>query len=98
VLDRQQDDFDNMSKDVQKDEEGQRAEEVVEALEQAAACCDDAISACREVLRDLRPTLLTKCARTQPKTRPFAYLCAKLAAWQDEGRGIAIWFTVSVSS
>jgi formiminotetrahydrofolate cyclodeaminase len=45
-------DFDNMPKDVQNDEEGQRAEEVVDALEQAATCCEDAISACREVLKD----------------------------------------------
>jgi hypothetical protein len=52
VLDQQQADFDNMPKDVQNDEEGQRAEEVVDALEQAATCCEDAISACREVLKD----------------------------------------------
>jgi ribosome recycling factor len=52
VLDQQQDDFDKMPKDVQNDEEGQRAEEVVDALEQAATCCDNAISACEEVLRD----------------------------------------------
>jgi hypothetical protein len=52
VLDQQQDDLDNMPKDTQNDEEGQRAEEAVDALEQAATCCDDAISACKEVLRD----------------------------------------------
>jgi hypothetical protein len=52
VLDQQQDDFDNMPANVQNDEEGQRTEEVVDALEQAATCCDDAISACKEVLRD----------------------------------------------
>ena len=52
VLDQQQDDFDKMPKDVKNDEEGQRAEEVVDALEQAATCCDNAISACEEVLRD----------------------------------------------
>jgi ribosome recycling factor len=52
VLDQQQDDFDKMPKDVQNDEEGQRAEEVVDALEQVATCCDNAISACEEVLRD----------------------------------------------
>ena len=51
VLDQQQDDFDKMPKDVQNDEEGQRAEEVVDALEQAT-CCDNAISACEEVLQD----------------------------------------------
>ena len=52
VLDQQQDDFDNMPANVQNDEEGQRTEEVVDALEQAATCCDDAISACKEVLRE----------------------------------------------
>jgi division protein CdvB (Snf7/Vps24/ESCRT-III family) len=52
VLDQQQNDFDNMPANVQNDEEGQRTEEVVDALEQAATCCDDAISACKEVLRD----------------------------------------------
>jgi hypothetical protein len=52
VLDQQQDDFDNMPANVQNDEEGQRTEEVVDALEQVATCCDDAISACKEVLRD----------------------------------------------
>ena len=52
VLDQEQADFDNMPRDVQSDEEGQRAEEVVDALEQAATCCEDAISACKEVLKD----------------------------------------------
>ena len=52
LLDQQQDDFDNMPANVQNDEEGQRTEEVVDALEQAATCCDDAISACKEVLRE----------------------------------------------
>jgi hypothetical protein len=52
VLDQQQADFDNMPANVQNDEEGQRTEEVVDALEQAATCCDDAISACKEVFRD----------------------------------------------
>jgi len=52
VLDQEQDDFDNMPEDVQNDEEGQRAEEAVDALEQAAVCCDDAISASKEVLQD----------------------------------------------
>jgi hypothetical protein len=52
VLDQQQADFDNMPKDVQNDEEGQRAEEVVDAVKQAATCCEDAISACKEVLKD----------------------------------------------
>jgi hypothetical protein len=52
VLDQEQADFDNIPRDVQSDEEGQRAEEVVDALEQAATCCEDAISACKEVLKD----------------------------------------------
>jgi hypothetical protein len=52
VLDQEQADFDNMPRDVQSDEEGQRAEEVVDVLEQAATCCEDAISACEEVLKD----------------------------------------------
>ena len=52
VLDQEQDDFDNMPEEAQNDEEGQRVEEVVDALEQAATWCDNAISACDEVLRD----------------------------------------------
>jgi hypothetical protein len=43
---QEQDDFDNIPKDLQDDEVGQRAE--VEALERAAVCCDDAIAACEE--------------------------------------------------
>ena len=45
---QEQDDFDNMPKDLQDDEVGQRAEEAVEALERGAVCCDDAIAACEE--------------------------------------------------
>ena len=52
VLDQQQDDFDKMPRDVQNDEEEQRTEEMIDALEQAATCCQDTISACEEVLRD----------------------------------------------
>jgi hypothetical protein len=52
VLDQQQDDFDKMPRDVQNDEEGQRTEEMIDALEQAATCCQDAISACEEMLGD----------------------------------------------
>jgi hypothetical protein len=52
VLDQQQDDFDKMPRDVQNDEEGQRTEEMIDALELAATCCQDAISDCEEVLRD----------------------------------------------
>jgi hypothetical protein len=45
---QEQENFENMPEDVQGDEEGQRAEDVVDALERAAMCCDDAISACEE--------------------------------------------------
>ena len=47
---QEQDDFDKMSDDAQDGEEGLRAEEAVEALERAASCCDDTISACEEAL------------------------------------------------
>lgn len=50
LLDEEQGDFDNMPEEVQNDEEGQRAEEVIDALEQAAASCGDLISACEEAL------------------------------------------------
>ena len=40
VLDQQQHDFDNMPTNVQNDEEGQRTEEVVDALEQATTAGD----------------------------------------------------------
>jgi hypothetical protein len=46
---QERDDFDNMPEDLQNDDAGERAEEVVDALERAAMCCDDAISACEEV-------------------------------------------------
>jgi Ran GTPase-activating protein (RanGAP) involved in mRNA processing and transport len=51
VLTEEQDDLDNMPEDLQDDEEGERAEEVVDALERAAMCCDDAISACEEAIQ-----------------------------------------------
>jgi hypothetical protein len=49
---QEQDDFDKMSDEAQDGEEGLRAEEAVDALERAATCCDDAISACEEALHD----------------------------------------------
>jgi len=51
ALTQEQDDFDNMPEDLQDDEEGQRAQDVVDALERAAACCGDAITACKEAMQ-----------------------------------------------
>ena len=48
---QEQDDFDNMSEDRQDGDEGLRSEEAVDALERAATCCDDAISACEDALQ-----------------------------------------------
>jgi hypothetical protein len=47
-LTKEQDDLDNMPEDLQDEEEGQRAADAVDALERAATCCEDAISACEE--------------------------------------------------
>jgi predicted Rossmann fold nucleotide-binding protein DprA/Smf involved in DNA uptake len=49
---QEQDDFDNMPEDLQSDETGQRAEDNIDALERAAMCCDDAISACEDALQN----------------------------------------------
>jgi hypothetical protein len=51
VLTQEQDDFDNMPEDLRNDETGQRAEDTIDALERAAMCCDDAISACEDALQ-----------------------------------------------
>jgi hypothetical protein len=51
ALTQVQDDFDNMPGDLQGDEEGQRAEDVVDALERAAMGCGDAITACKEAMQ-----------------------------------------------
>ena len=48
---QEQDDFDNMPQDLQNDDAGERAEEAVDALELAAMCCDEAISACEEAIQ-----------------------------------------------
>jgi hypothetical protein len=48
---QEQDDFDNMSQDLQDGDEGLRAEEAVDALERAVTCCADAISACADALQ-----------------------------------------------
>ena len=47
---REQDDFDSMPEDLQNDETGQRAEDAIDALERATTYCDDAMSACKEVI------------------------------------------------
>jgi hypothetical protein len=46
ALTQEQDEFDNMPEDAQGGEDGQRAEDAVDALERAATCCDDAIPRC----------------------------------------------------
>ena len=51
ALSQEQDDLDNMPEDVQGDEEGQRAEDVVDASERAAMGCGDAITACKEAMQ-----------------------------------------------
>ena len=45
---QEQDDYDNILGDLQGDEEGQIAEDVVDALERAAMACGDAITACKD--------------------------------------------------
>ena len=50
ALSQEQDDLDNMPEDLQSDEEGQIAEDVVDALERAAMGCGDAITACKEAM------------------------------------------------
>jgi hypothetical protein len=52
VLAGEQNDFENMPEDLQNDEIGQTAEDAADALERAAICCDDAISACAEATQD----------------------------------------------
>ena len=51
ALSQEQDDLDNMPEDLQGDEEEQRAEDVVDALECAAMGCGDAITACKEAMQ-----------------------------------------------
>ena len=48
---QEQDDFDNMPEDLQGDEEGQSAQDVIDALERAAMGCGDAITACKEAMQ-----------------------------------------------
>jgi hypothetical protein len=49
---QERDDFDKMPQDLQNDDAGERPEEAVDALERAAMCCDDAISACEEAIQE----------------------------------------------
>ena len=51
ALSQEQDDLDNMPEDLQGDEVGQIAEDVVDALERAAMGCGDAITACKEAMQ-----------------------------------------------
>ena len=50
ALAKEQEDFDNMPEDLRNDETGQRAEDAIDALERAATCCDDVMSACEEAI------------------------------------------------
>ena len=50
ALAEEQEGFDNMPEDLRNDETGQRAEDAIDALERAATCCDDVMSACQEVI------------------------------------------------
>jgi hypothetical protein len=50
ALAQEQEDFDNMPKDLRNDETGERAEDTIDALERAATCCDDVMSACQEAI------------------------------------------------
>ena len=51
ALSQEQEDLDNMPEDLQGDEAGQIAEDVVDALERAAMGCGDAITTCKEALQ-----------------------------------------------
>ena len=50
ALAQEQEDFENMPEDLRNDESGQSAEDTIDALERAATCCDDAMSACEEAI------------------------------------------------
>ena len=52
ALSQEQDDLDNMPEDLRNDDEGERAEETVDALERAAMGCGDAITACKDAIQD----------------------------------------------
>ena len=48
----EENDLENMPEDLHDNEIGQTAEDAADALERAAICCDDAISACAEATQD----------------------------------------------
>ena len=50
ALSQEQNDLDNMPENLHGDEEEERAEDVVDALERAAMACGDAITACKEAI------------------------------------------------
>ena len=52
ALTQEQEEFDNMPEGAQDGEDGQRAEDAVDALERGATCCDDAITACEEAIQE----------------------------------------------
>jgi len=51
ALTQEQDDYDTMPEDLRNDDLGERAEEVLDALERAAMGCGDAITACQEAMQ-----------------------------------------------
>ena len=51
ALTQEQDDYDTMPEDLRNDDSGERAEEVLDALERAAMGCGDAITACQEAIQ-----------------------------------------------
>ena len=54
ALSQEQDDLDNMPEELQGYEEGQIAEDMVDALERAAMGRGDAITACEEAIMEFR--------------------------------------------
>ena len=60
---QEQDDLDNMPEDFQGDEEGQIAEDMVDALERAAMGCGDAIYCLQGGDAELAQASATKCAK-----------------------------------
>ena len=51
ALTQEQDDYDTMPEDLRNDDLGERAEEVLDALERATMGCGDAITACQEAMQ-----------------------------------------------
>src|SRR5215471_5033773 len=51
ALTQEQDDYDNMPEEPRNNDEGERAEEAIDALERAAMGCGDAITACKEAMQ-----------------------------------------------